>query len=342
MLVIDGSEGEGGGQMLRSSLALSLLTGQPFRIEKVRAGRRRPGLLRQHLTCVRAAAAISDAEVCGASLGSTCVELRPRALRGGVYHFEIGTAGSVGLVVQAVLPALLRADAPSEVHVAGGTHVPFAPVWDFVDRVYAPLLRRMGARIELSIERPGFLPAGGGRVSLRVGPIPALAPIELLERGEPTTRRARVYLAHLPQHIAAREIEATTSALGWGAESGLVVACDDAISPGNVVVLEIGSEHITELISSIGEKRLPAEVVAGRAVSGAKRYLASCAPVGVHLADQLLLPMALAGAGVMRTVPLSLHARTNIRVIERFLPVTLRERREGERTVVIEVEKRSV
>src|SRR5882762_6595662 len=158
MITIDGSEGEGGGQMLRSSLALSLVTGQPFRIERIRAKRQKPGLLRQHLTAVEAAKAVGCAEVVGASLGSQTIEFRPGPVTPGNYRFAVGTAGSATLVLQTVLPSLLTASGPSTLTLEGGTHNPLAPPFDFLDRSFLPAIRQMGASVELELRNPGFYP----------------------------------------------------------------------------------------------------------------------------------------------------------------------------------------
>ena len=163
MITIDGSAGEGGGQILRSSLALSLVTGQPFRMERIRAKRQKPGLLRQHLTAVEAAKAVGCAEVSGETLGSQTLDFRPGPVTPGNYRFAVGTAGSATLVLQTVLPALLTASDPSTLTLEGGTHNPLAPSFDFLDRCFMPLIHRMGPSVELELKRPGFFPAGGGR-----------------------------------------------------------------------------------------------------------------------------------------------------------------------------------
>ena len=169
-ITIDGSRGEGGGQILRSALALSLATGTPLRIENVRGGRSRPGLLRQHLACIRLAQEVGHALVEGAELGSAAFAFEPRALRGGLYEAHVGTAGSVQLVVQSVLPALLRSDEPSELVIEGGTYAKYAPPFEHMRDVLFPLLARTGARLEATIERHGFYPRGGGRIRVRIEP----------------------------------------------------------------------------------------------------------------------------------------------------------------------------
>lgn len=334
MLRIDGSEGEGGGQVLRTSLALSMVTGTPVRIEKIRARRAKPGLMRQHLTAVLAAAKVSQARVEGAEVGSTSLVFTPGAVTPGEYHFAVGTAGSVTLVLQTVLPALLTSSGPSMLALEGGTHNPLAPPFEFLDRVFLPLVGRMGPRVEASLERPGFYPAGGGRFSVTIEPAPALAGFELLECGEIRRRRGTVILSHLPRGIAAREVQHLAQATGWD-PSCFEIREVDSLGPGNAVLLELESEAVTEIFAGFGEIGVRAETVADRAVQEMRRYLKAGVPVGEHLADQLLLPLALAGSGAFMTVPLSLHAMTQIELIPRFLDVRIEvEREERERCLV--------
>jgi RNA 3'-terminal phosphate cyclase (ATP) len=202
MLEIDGARGEGGGQILRSSLALSLVTGTPFRIVNIRAGRKRPGLMRQHLTAVQAAVEVGQARVRGAEVGSRDLTFEPKAIRAGDYHFSVGTAGSATLVLQTVFPALALAKGPSTVTVEGGTHNPMAPPFDFLARAFLPLIERMGPRCQAVLERPGFYPAGGGRFRVSVEPAPAFARLDLRERGEIRGRRATAVVALLARSIA--------------------------------------------------------------------------------------------------------------------------------------------
>ena len=317
--MIDGSQGEGGGQILRTALALSLVTGTAFTIEKIRAGRNKPGLLRQHLTAVNAAIAVGAADADGATLGSQTLVFRPRAVQSGEYRFAIGTAGSTGLVIQTVLPALLTAAGPSTLTLEGGTHNPAAPPFDFLARVFLPLVERMGPGIAAVLDAPGFYPAGGGRCTLRITPTARLQTLMLLERGAMKRRRARALVAHLSRQIADRELAVVRSRLGWSEDELESVVVDGATpGPGNVLLLEVESEHVTEIFCGFGEVGIRAEAVAEHAVKEARRYLATDVPVGVHLADQLLVPLALAGAGSFRTIGLSSHSRTNLNVIRLF------------------------
>ncbi|MEW6212079.1 MAG: RNA 3'-terminal phosphate cyclase [Acidobacteriota bacterium] len=322
MLTIDGSHGEGGGQVLRTSLALSLVTGKPFRIEKIRAGRKNPGLLRQHLTAVNAAQTVSQAEVAGDSLGSRELEFAPGKPQAGNYSFAVGTAGSATLVLQTILPALITAG-ESAIALEGGTHNPFAPPFDFLARSFLPLINRMGAHVTAQLERPGFYPAGGGRFTVKIEPAASLSRIDLVDRGKILSRRARAIVANLPVKIAERELGVIRRKLSWSSEWLEAEEIRDARGPGNVVMIEIESRNVCEVFTAFGERGVAAETVANRAAQEAKVYLASEVAVGEHLADQLLLPMAMAGGGSFTTLPLSRHATTNIDIIKKFLDVEI-------------------
>jgi RNA 3'-terminal phosphate cyclase (ATP) len=326
MISIDGSFGEGGGQILRTALGLSLFTGQAFRIDKIRAGRRNPGLLRQHLTAVKAAAKIGQAEVTGANIGSTQLTFSPGRVAPGSYQFAVGTAGSATLVLQSALPALLISDdqdRQTRLTLEGGTHNPFAPPFDFLAKAFLPLLERMGVRIEVKLERYGFYPAGGGRFEITIESAKRLTAIELNERGKILDRRATALVAHLPAKIAERELGVVHRKLSWPQEWLKAESTANSPGPGNVVTLEIESENVTEVFTGFGERGVAAESVADQAVVAARRYLASDVAVGEHLADQLLLPMALARGGSFTTVPPSRHTTTNIEIIRKFLDVEI-------------------
>ena len=322
MLVIDGSQGEGGGQILRTALSLSMITGTTFRIEKVRARRKTSGLLRQHLMCVQASAQISNAKVDGAELGATAFKFEPGTIRGGDYDFAIGSAGSTALVFQTVLPALLRADAASHVTFSGGTHNPSAPTFDYLERVFLPLLARMGATVETKLLKPGFYPAGGGKWQARISPAGNLMPLVLNDAGEVQSRRIIADVANLPIDIAEREASAVAHMLSWPLET-ILCRTVKADSQGNVLAVQISYESLTEMFTSFGARDISAEAVARNAVADARSYLVAVAPVGPHLADQLLLPCALAGAGTYITSAATEHTHTNIAIIEKFLPVKI-------------------
>lgn len=318
MIRIDGSEGEGGGQVLRTALALSLVTQTPFRIERIRARRERPGLLRQHLTGVQAAAAIGGAHVEGDVLGSTSLTFTPGAVKPGDYRFAVGTAGSAMLVLQTVLPPLMVAAGPSTVTVEGGTHNPAAPPFDFIARAFLPVVNTLGPRIEVELKRYGFYPAGGGQVVARIEPAPTLQPVALLERGEIVRRAIRAVVANLPRHIAEREARTALRLLNWNADWVETEELRAVPGPGNALMIEIGSERVTEICTGFGETGVAAEAVANRAGQQARHYLAAGVPVGCHLADQLLTVMALGGGGAFRTLSLTQHSKTNAEIIRVF------------------------
>lgn len=340
MIEVDGSMGEGGGQILRTSLALSLVTGRPLRIGAIRKGRARPGLMRQHLTAVQAAAEIGRAEVSGASVGSLELEFRPREVVAGDYQFRIGTAGSTTLVLQTVLPALLAAKAPSTLVLEGGTHNPLAPPFDFLARSFLPLLGRMGPQVAVSLERPGFYPAGGGRIRVAIEPA-ALSPLELPRRGEIRERRVVASVAHLPGSIAARELAAARVVLGWESacfqQRSLVGVEGGAVGPGNVVTIDVECEHVTAVFTGFGEVKVRAEDVASRAARAAAAWLESEVAVDEHLADQLLLPMALAGRGAFTTVAPTGHTKTQAALLRQLLGAQVAIERVSERAWQIEV-----
>lgn len=339
MIRIDGSKGEGGGQILRSALALSMVTGRPFQIEQIRAGRPKPGLMRQHLTAVLAAQRICEAEVGGAEIGSSALTFTPRGVRAGDYAFAVGTAGSCTLVLQTVLPALLCAGAPSVVTLEGGTHNPYAPPFDFLERAFLPLLGRLGARVAARLERAGFYPAGGGRMVVEIGAAAALQPFELRERGAIRRRRARALVARLPAAIGERELASLRDLLTLEESECGVEAVRDSLGPGNVLMLELEGDAVTEVITGFGERDVPADRVARNVADEARAYLAADVPVGRHLADQLLIPLALAGGGGFRTLPLTRHAETNMEIIGRFLPVRFETKAGEGRSVDVNVVK---
>jgi RNA 3'-terminal phosphate cyclase (ATP) len=319
MLTIDGAMGEGGGQVLRTSLALAAITGTPITIERIRAKRSRPGLLRQHLTAVRAMGEVCSARVVGAELGSPQIRFEPGKTRHGNYHFAVGTAGSATLVLQTILPALLVSEGESTVILEGGTHNAWAPPFDFIRDTFVPLLQRMGAHVSVELERYGFYPAGGGRILLHVAGGKTLGPLTINERGPIQKVKIRAVVSEIPEHVAEREVRTLALLLAdfpIEVESALV----ESNGPGNVASVAIHCEHLTETFTGFGERGVRAETVAHTLAGEVRKYLSAEAPVGEHLADQLLLPLALCGSGTFRTAKPSLHATTNLQVIEKFLP----------------------
>ncbi|HYC61946.1 MAG TPA: RNA 3'-terminal phosphate cyclase [Thermoanaerobaculia bacterium] len=325
MLEIDGSFGEGGGQILRTSLSLSLITQTPIRITRIRAKRKVPGLARQHLTSVLAAARIGDAQVEGAEVGSMELTFRPQEVQGGHYTFAIGTAGSTTLVLQTILMPLLLAQKPSAIELEGGTHNSGSPSFDFLTRSFLPLLARMGATVDVRLERAGFYPAGGGRIAVKIEPA-KLGTLTVIERGKVLAQHAHAVVANLPLDIAHREL----AVVGWQGEAETVTSA----GPGNVLMLEVECEHVTEVVTGFGQRGVRAEEVARRALAEAQRYLDCDAAIGEHLADQLLLPMSLGGGGTFTTLEPSLHTRTNADVIRMFGVAGVRIEEAGDRFAV--------
>lgn len=331
---IDGSTG--GGQILRSALSLSALTGRELIIEDIRKRRSRPGLMRQHLTAAQAAAKICQGELRDAELGSTRLRLLPGEVRAGNYQFAIATAGSASLVLQTVLPPLMVAKAPSQLAFEGGTHNQLAPPYCFLDRVFFPVLERMGVALARELVRHGFYPAGGGRIELNVEPTARLRPLSLLERGARRQLRAEVLLSNLAAEIGERELTVIGRRLGID-RVDLLLRTPRAHGPGNVLMLHAAFEQASELVSGFGQQGVRAEVLAESACDVMQTYLQADAPVGEHLADQLLIPFAMAGAGSFRTLPLSEHSRSNIAVIEQFLSVRFAVQQEPSGTCLVSV-----
>ncbi|WP_226643630.1 RNA 3'-terminal phosphate cyclase [Microbulbifer variabilis] len=317
MIEIDGAQGEGGGQILRISLTLSMCLGVAVRIKNIRRGREKPGLLRQHLACLRAAKTISNAEVSGEQLGAVEVTFIPGKVQSGEYHFPIGSAGSTSLVLQTVLLPLLFADGISELCLEGGTHNKKAPSFDFIKQVYLPLLARMGAGVEVELQDYGFYPAGGGSWRTRIQPLTSLSELDLTERGESLGRKALAISASIPAHVGQRELAQVSKLCGWPDEHLQRIQVFSQ-GPGNLLSLRLQFEQIVEIFDSMGEQGVSAERVAQRAIRQMHRYLKAGVPVGEHLADQLILPMALGKGGRFHTLKPSQHLLTNIQVIKRI------------------------
>jgi len=337
MIILDGSEGEGGGQVLRYACALSLLTGQPFIIEKIRAGRDQPGLMRQHMTAIEAACAVGGAECEGLELGSNRITFRPGRVSPGEYCFAVGTAGSTALVLQTLLVPLALADAPSRLVIEGGTHAAMAPPFDFMARCFLPVFERMGPRVTATIKRHGFFPRGGGRIEVEIDPAP-LRRIECLDRGQPVSHAGTVLLASLDGDIARRIRKAALKNVpGWADDAITVRELPADQGPGVALLLEAGFEHVTEVVSGFGKLGLSAEkigVIAGKRMAG---YEASGAFCGPYLQDQLLLPMAIAGGGAFTSVKISDHTRTAAKLIELFTGRRIRFGEDGHKRQLVEV-----
>lgn len=336
---IDGSLGEGGGQVLRSSLALSLVTGRPFTIENIRANRKKPGLMRQHLTAVEAAAKVGRTHS-DSKIGATELTFDPGGIRGGDYTFSVGTAGSATLVLQTVLPALMVAKESSRLVLQGGTHNPMAPPFDFLHRVFLPQVGRLGPKIEAKLIRYGFYPAGGGEFHLDIEPVEKLGTLRLTERGEPVSLSSRIFISKIPDHVAERE-KSTILALTNMKEADIhIEQVKQTLGPGNCLFIEAAYDNLTEVFTGFGEKHVSAEKVAKNAVKQYHDYLVRDVPVGEYLADQLMLPLGIAawqGAGTSEFVTghLSRHSTTHIDILREFLEIEIQtEKLDRSRTSV--------
>lgn len=320
-LQIDGQEGEGGGQVLRTSLSLAAALGRPITIQNVRGGRRKPGLLRQHRTALRAVREITGGHIEGDELGSLTVRFAPgERCRGGDYRFGIGSAGSTMLVLQTVLPPLLLADGPSTVTLEGGTHNPMAPPFEMFNESFLPQLRAMGLEVEATLLRPGFFPAGGGELRVEVQPAGATRALELLERGAPGPASCEVLIQNLGGKVATREWKAFQKRVHWNSEQFKVTTVEGGKGPGNVIYARQPFAQTTVVHAAFGMRTLPSEQVGRQLASTVRAYEASDAPVDEYLADQLMLPLALFGGGTYRCTEVSEHSRTNAGVINLFLP----------------------
>lgn len=321
--------------MLRTALSLAMVTGQPFRMTHIRGKRSRPGLMRQHLTCVKAACEISGGTADGMEIGSTELVFRAGKVRGDSYEFAIGSAGSAMLLFQTLLPALWSADQASTLRLEGGTHNPLAPPFDFIERVFLHSLAQMGPRAEVSLESAGFAPAGGGIFHATVQPCEKLLPFELMTRAEEGTSRIRVLYRYLPLSIAGRMLDAALEQLPC--KDAAVESREPGAGLGICCLVESDFGEVREMTSTFGEKRKTAEELGRHAAKSMANYLGSGVPVGRFLADQLLLPMGLAGEGRFVTMSLDQHVPTNIAVIEKFLAVKFSIREEERGRKVVEV-----
>jgi RNA 3'-terminal phosphate cyclase (ATP) len=337
MIIIDGSEGEGGGQMVRNSCALSLVTGEPFRITNIRAKRSKPGLMRQHVTAVEAACVISGSECRGLAVGSSELEFRPGKVVPGEYRCAVGTAGSTGLVLQTVLMPLVLAGGPSRLILEGGTHNMLAPPFDFIERSFLPVINRMGPKVEARIVRHGFYPRGGGRIEVEITPAP-LRPIECLDRGALQAFAGQAVFTGLPFEIAQRMLTRVQKNLpAWSEECFTVRELPADQGPGVILMLEAGYEHITEVVSGFGQLGVPAERLAKTSAARMNGYIEATAFAGPYLGDQLILPFTLAGGGAYTTVKPSQHMLTAIDIARRFTGRELKLEQQSDRGHLLSV-----
>jgi RNA 3'-terminal phosphate cyclase (ATP) len=319
---INGSQGEGGGQILRTSLALSIITGRPVAFERIRAGRSKPGLRAQHLTCVKAACKVCSGEVDGAKLGSTSLRFTPGTTKSGTYRFEVGTAGSTSLVLHTVALPLALADSRSVLTIRGGTHVPFSPAYHFLDRQWAPLLRVLGLDMELSLVKAGYYPKGGGEIQARIRPTVRINPLALGQRGDLEQLDGLSMLSNLPRSIAERQRRRALSRLdAAGLACGIEVR--EFPSPGMGTMLLLRCRHTggaRACFTALGARGKRAEAVADEAVDHLLAFLRTEGVVDRHTADQVLLPLAFAeGPSEYSVSAVTQHLLTNAQVIQAFL-----------------------
>lgn len=323
MLTIDGSFGEGGGQILRTSLALSAITGQDVTIENIRAKRDKPGLRPQHLTSVIAISQICGAEISGVSAGSERITFKPHKVRPGQYEFDISTAGSVNLVLQAILWPLALTDKGSRIVIKGGTHVPHAPTFNYIDDVFLPAVARMGLFCNYHMEKAGYYPTGSGEVRLEIRPVESLQPINLPHRTEPIHIKLTSAVSNLPESISQRQMDTGLEYIrGMGIQPDQDMKQYPSPGKGTLFFIGLSSGNIKSGFQSLGARGKPAEKVAKDACVEFENYWKSGMAIDPHLADQLIIPMALAkGTSMFTTSEITQHLLTNISIVQRFLPV---------------------
>lgn len=320
-LHIDGSRGEGGGQMLRTALSLSVVTGRAFEIQNLRARRRNPGLAPQHLHTVRVFREISDAHCRGDEPGSMELSFVPGTARAGEYEVKIPTAGSVTLVLQAVsLPLALQAG-DSRLRLEGGTHVPWSPPFNYIESCWLFFMERLGLSIEAKLERAGFYPRGGGLIEAHFRGSARLTPLRLTERGELRALEIVSMASRLPPHIRQRQASrARTAVLGAPMPPAVQLMQVPAASPGSVVAITGVFDATRVTTSALGARGKPAERVAEEAAYAFNEFLERPGAVDPYLADQLLLPLALAeGASEYTTTQVSQHLVTQAEMLRMFL-----------------------
>lgn len=321
---IDGSHGEGGGQILRTTLALAAILRRPVEIHSIRAGRKKPGLRPQQLMAVKAMTLITAGKVNGAELGSMQLSFEPRQLVPGSYSLDIGTAGSTSLVLQTMLPALIFAEGASQVVITGGTHVPWSPCFHYLQEVFVPALQKMGVALQLEIARWGWYPKGGGKVTASISPVPELSGVDFTWRGGLQNSYVLSAVSNLPMNIAERQRDQVLKRFRDHGDEVPRIELMKGPSPGTgtVVFVRAKFENGVAGFTSLGKRGKPAEKVADDACSDFSRFMSSGAVVDDHLADQLVLYMALAkGRSSLITDRITKHLATNIWVIEQFLPV---------------------
>ena len=326
-LEIDGNYGEGGGQILRSSLSLSAILNRPIRISGIRAGRKNPGLAPQHLTCVNAVAAITDAEVIGGELGSQTLTFRPQEISGGNYTFDVAeirpSAGALSLVFQSVVLPLSFAKVLSTVTLRGGTHVPWSPTVHYLQKVFMPMAARFGFEGSIQLNRWGWYPKGGGEAIAKVQPSADWRGVQLGHRGKLQAIHGISAASNLPEHIINRQYNQIEKRLArFNSPVNIERVEGESIRRGTLVFLKAEFENVQAGFSALGARGKRAEGVADEVCQALADFLKSDAAIEPYLADQLILPMALAkGESRFTTSQITRHLTTNIWLVQQFLPV---------------------
>ena len=337
MLVIDGSLGEGGGQILRTALTLSMITGQGFRLKNIRAKRKKPGLMRQHLACVLAAQQICPVDLEGADVGSTELSFSPQgAVQAKDILVSIGSAGSTGLIFQTLFPALALSQGPSSLTIQGGTHNPLAPCFDFLHSSYLPLANKMGFGGQATIHQHGFYPAGGGEVRFNILPSNSFNPLTLTQRGALKSLKAEIILSGLYPGVGKAEAEHLQRTLPE-LESIHHLTVQHPKGPGNAVLIYTQFEQHTCVFSAIGERNISSEAVVENVVDQAQAHLLSASAIDPHLADQIVLLMALGQGGSFTTSLITDHFKTQVDLLGKFLSRSIQSKKLGENCFRVEV-----
>ena len=325
MIKIDGSQGEGGGQLVRSALTLSLLTGDRVQIDNIRANRPNPGLSHQHLAAVKAAQTIGKGEVNGGKLGSTKLEFHPRTIKPGRYRFNIGTAGATTLVLQTVFLPLSVAKATSSIKITGGTHVPWSPSYDYMEMQWLPYMNKLGFEAHISLDLAGFYPKGGGQIQGRIKPIDSIYPLEILDRGPLKQIRGISAVANLDRRIAERQRNQVIRRLGDKYKLNDIRVRQLPSNFKGTIMLLLGEFEFSQCCYfSLGKPGKPAERVADEAINALESFMATNGVIDEYLADQLLLPLAFAsGRSRFRSAKLTNHLITNADLIKKFINVEI-------------------
>lgn len=321
MMMLDGSQGEGGGQILRTALGLSLVTGQAFTLNKIRAGRAKPGLKRQHLVCVQAAKAIGQAQVEGAQLGSQTLSFTPFTVQSGHYTFRIESAGSTTLVLQTVLPALMQQPTQSTLHITGGTHNPMAPTADFIQHSFIPTIGKIGLKLDMALQQAGFAPQGGGAIEAIIHPWQQRQHLTLNERGKLQQIRVKVVTQNIERRSAEQPVQLLQKRLAAVSDTEILMFKGAVQGIALTVALQY-ADH-TEVFTALGNGKQTPEQLVSPLLREIRLYQAQAGVVGEYLADQLLLPLALGRGGQYTASVISEHTRTQAKMIQQFLPVEI-------------------